>query len=122
MTALRTKRTLTCERITVRSAGRSSRSLHGQWHHAVLTAQLGHRRTAFSLLQYRDDLFIGAYAAPSGATVPSSSVYLLVFIRNLLKPFSPHHTGSLPSYLGMESMLSIHSSADRRQVCICGTS
>ena len=51
--------------------------------HAVLAAQLGHRHTAFSLPQDRDDLFIGAYAAPSGATVPSSSVYLRVFIQNL---------------------------------------
>ncbi len=47
-------------------------------------AQLGHRHATFSLTQDREDLFIGAYAAPSGATVPSSSVYLLVFIQNLL--------------------------------------
>ena len=52
--------------------------------HAMLAAQLGHRNTAFGLPQDREDLFIGAYAAPSGATVPSSSVYLLVFIQNLL--------------------------------------
>ena len=52
--------------------------------HAMLTAQLRHRHTAFGLPQNRDDLFIGAYAAPSGATLPSSSVYLLVFIRILL--------------------------------------
>ena len=50
----------------------------------MLAAQLGHRHTAFGLPQDREDLFIGAYAAPSGATVPSSSVYLLVFIQNLL--------------------------------------
>jgi hypothetical protein len=28
----------------------------GQWHHAMLTAQLGHRHTAFGLTQDRDDL------------------------------------------------------------------
>ena len=50
----------------------------------MLAAQLGHRHTAFGLAQDRDDLFIGTYAAPSGATVPSSSVYLLGFIQNLL--------------------------------------
>jgi hypothetical protein len=52
--------------------------------HAMFTAQLGHRHTAFGLPQDRDDLFIGAYAAPPRATVPSSSVYLLVFIQNPL--------------------------------------
>ncbi len=52
--------------------------------HAMVAAQLGHRHAAFGLTQDRKDLFIGAYAAPPGATVPSSSVYLLVFIRNLL--------------------------------------
>ena len=50
----------------------------------MLAAKLRHRHTAFGLPQDREDLFIGAYAAPSGATVPSSSVYLLVFIQNLL--------------------------------------
>jgi len=39
--------------------------------------------SAFGLPQDRKDLFIGAYVAPSGATVPPSSGYLAVFIRNL---------------------------------------
>ena len=56
----------------------------GQWHHAMLAAQLSHRHAAFSPSQDHDDQFIGACAAPSGATVPASSIYLLVFILNLL--------------------------------------
>ena len=55
----------------------------GQWHHAMLAAPLSHRHAAFSPSQDHDDQFIGACAAPSGATVPASSMYLLVFIQNL---------------------------------------
>ena len=47
-------------------------TIAGQWHHAVLAAQLGHRHTAFGLPQDRDDLRFYV------------SVYLLVFIQNLL--------------------------------------
>jgi hypothetical protein len=51
----------------------------------VLTAKLGGRQTGLLLFDHPDNLFVGAYAAPSGATVPSSSVKRLFRIRLLLK-------------------------------------
>ena len=66
----------------------------------MLTAQPGHRHTNFGLPQDRKDLFIGAYAAPSGATVPSSSVYLPVFIRNLIVHLAEKSTYAAPCFRG----------------------
>jgi hypothetical protein len=75
--------------------------------HAMLTADLCHRHTAFGLPQDRDDLFIGAYAAPSGATVPSWSAYLLVCIQNPLVHLAEKTLPMQPTNFGGEYPLTL---------------
>ena len=58
-------------------------TIAGQWHHAVLAAQLGHRHAAFGLTQDRLSRPI-ALQSPAGQRMICASVYLLVFIQNLL--------------------------------------
>ena len=54
----------------------------------VLAAQLGNRHPALRLAQHAHDLLFGAYAAPSGATVPSKSVkrFFLIGISSSILP------------------------------------
>jgi len=51
--------------------------------HAMLAAQLGHRHTAFSLPQDRPSRRLLSKSQP-GSGLICASVYLLVFMRNLL--------------------------------------